>query len=152
MHFLSQALPRLGAALLASLCLPMCLTTPGPETPTTAAQKLFTQEVKPILEKNCLTCHNGANPALLDLSNHAAPFLPHPTGKAYIVPGKPDQSLLIESISREGLHQRAMPRLVVTLTDMEIGTLREWISLGAPWPTGQAGKLKAQANPEQPSN
>lgn len=152
MHSPSQPLPRLGAALLATLCLPMCLSTPGPETATLAAQKLFTDDVKPILEKNCLACHSGANPNLLDLSNPAAPFLPHSFGGAFIVPGKPDESLLIQSISRDNLHQRAMPRLVVTLTDMEIGTLREWITLGAPWPTGPAGKLKAQSNPEQPVN
>lgn len=148
----SQSLSRLGAALLATVLLPMCLSTPGKDSPAVSAQKLFTDEVKPILEKNCLACHSGANAALLDLSNHASPFIPHPAGSAYIVPGKPDQSLLIAAVSREGFHQRAMPRLQVTLTDMEIGTLREWISLGAPWPAGAAGKLAARANPEQPSN
>lgn len=146
----SAVLIRLGAALFASALLSMCLSTPAPETPAANAQKLFTDEVKPILEKNCLTCHSGANPTLLNLSNHAAPFLPDPTGRAYIVPGKPDQSLLVEAVSREGLHQRAMPNLVVTLTDMEIGTLREWISAGAPWPTGRAGVLRPVPNPEQP--
>ena len=35
----------------------MCLSAPGPETATLAAQKLFTDDVKPILEKNCLACH-----------------------------------------------------------------------------------------------
>ena len=147
MKSIPQGFLRLCVALLVPVLLPMCLSTPG-----ATAQKLFTDEVKPILEKNCLICHSGAQPALLDLSNHAAPFLPDPTGRAYIVPGKPDQSLLIEAVSRDGLHQRGMPRLVVSLTDMEIGTLREWITAGAPWPTGPAGVLRPAPNPEQPTN
>lgn len=137
-------------ALVSTSILTMCHSTPTPDSPAIAAQKLFTDEVKPILEKNCLACHSGANSTLLNLSNHASPFLPGPSGRSYITPGKPDQSLLIEAVSRQGLHQRMMPRLQVTLTDMEIGTLREWIEAGAPWPTGPTGQLHPLKNPEQP--
>lgn len=136
-------------ALLTTMALTMCRSTSTHDTASAAAQKLFVNEVKPILEKNCLACHSGANPTMLNLSNHASPFLPGPSGRAYIVPGKPEQSLLIEAVSRQGLHRRMMPRLQVSLTDMEIGTLREWIEAGAPWPNGPQGQLRSQKNPEQ---
>lgn len=150
MKYSTSPLNLASVALIATVLLPMCRSTPTPDSAAVAAQKLFTDEVKPILEKNCLTCHGGTNPAMLNLSNHASPFLPGSSNRAYIVPGKPDQSLLIEAISRQGIHQRMMPRLQVTLTDMEIGTLREWIEAGAPWPNGPTGKLHPHKNPEQP--
>ena len=137
----------LAVAALAGL-LSMCRTSVSPDA--RAAQQLFVTEVKPILQQHCLRCHSGGAYALPDLSNRAAAFLPHPSGRAYIAPGKPDESLLIEAVSRDGLHQRMMPRLVVTLTDMEIGTLREWIEAGAPWPTGAAGDLHHIATREHP--
>lgn len=140
---------RLLMILAASFWLTHCLST-TPSTASVAAEKLFTQEVKPILQQHCLRCHNGSAPDQLDLSNRVAAFMPHPSGRAYIVPGKPDESLLIEAVSREGLHQRVMPRLLVTLTDMEIGTLREWIEAGAPWPTGAAGDLRHRGGIEDP--
>lgn len=135
-------------AAAVSACLAHCKST-APATASAAAEKLFTHEVKPILQQHCLRCHNGTAPDLLDLSNRAAAFMPHPSGRAYIVPGKPDDSLLIEAVSRQGLHQRMMPRLTVTLTDMEIGTLREWIEAGAPWPTGEAGTLRHRPGIEE---
>ncbi len=138
---------RFSLSVAGGLMLAHC-TDPAPPGSSAAAGKLFAQEVKPILQKRCLLCHNGSSPDLLDLSNRAAAFMPHPSGRAYIVPGKPDASLLIEAVSRDGLHQRAMPRLTVTLTDMEIGTLREWIEAGAPWPTGEAGALRYRASAE----
>ncbi len=144
---LLQSLPRLVLIPAVLLWLAHCATS-TPPTASATAEKLFSHEVKPILQQHCLRCHNGAAPDLLDLSNRAAAFMPHPSGRAYIVPGKPDESLLIESVSREGLHQRMMPRLLVTLTDMEIGTLREWIEAGAPWPTGEPGNLRHRASIE----
>jgi len=128
----------------------MCQSPKTPLTPSAEAQRLFTDHVKPILQKHCLRCHSGATPSLMDLSSSAGAFHPHPDGRAYIVPGKPDESLIIEAVSRKGLHQRSMPMLLVTLTDMEIGTLREWITAGAPWPTGAAGILRHVPSPEHP--
>jgi uncharacterized membrane protein len=145
-----RPLTLLALSLAAVCALPMCQSTKPPLTPGAEAQRLFTDHVKPILQQHCLRCHSGANPGLMDLSNSAAAFLPQPGGRAYIVPGKPDQSLIIEAISRDGLHQRTMPRLLVTLTDMEIGTLREWITAGAPWPTGPAGNLRHTPSAEHP--
>jgi hypothetical protein len=43
-----------------------------------------------------------------------------------------------------------MPRADISLTDDQIGVLREWIEDGAFWPDGERGTLRAQSSPEKP--
>jgi hypothetical protein len=54
-------------------------------------------------------------------------------GKTYVVPGKPDDSLLYDKVSKAtpvcGLR---MPASGVTLDDPEIATIKAWIMAGAP--------------------
>lgn len=108
-------------------------------------ERFFVTEVKPVLERNCLRCHNGtALPGKLDLrsSDTITP--------GYIRPGKPDASLLVTAVSRKGTHPKLMPQLPLSLTDDQIGVLREWIEDGAAWPLGPEGQLKPVVNPESP--
>ncbi len=118
-------------------------------TGASADRAFFAEEVKPILEKNCLRCHSGA-PGRLNLTSREAAMAPVDGEKPFIVPGSPDRSRLVTAIGRNGTHPRAMPRLNVSLTDMEIGVLRDWIADGAVWPSGPAGRLTPQFNPENP--
>ena len=107
--------------------------------------------VKPVLERNCLRCHNASfRTAGLDLSNRATAFMSSPGTQPLISPGRPDESLLIEAVSRSGVHAKLMPKLDVSLTQDEIGMLREWIEDGAPWPAGLTGELRPRFNPENP--
>lgn len=69
---------------------------------------------------------------------------------AFIVPGAPDRSRLILAVERGGSHPKMMPRTAVSLTDDQIGMLREWIEDGAFWPTGKQGVLRAQRSGENP--
>lgn len=133
------------AALLGS-----CGSPPAEGQPWTNGERFFVREVKPILERNCLQCHagRGATQRKPDLSNRQTAFA-HVGIKPLIVPGKPDASLLIEATSRKGLHAGLMPRLDLSLTDDEIGVMREWITDGAAWPGGKAGELGAKPNPER---
>jgi hypothetical protein len=127
-----------------------CVAPRRPSSGDTAA--LFVEEVKPILERNCLRCHNGSSPLrTLDLRNRALAFAStRPDGRPFIIPGQPDRSLIITAVSRQGTHPKLMPRQPVSLTDMDIGVLRDWISAGAGWPSGPDGELHAQPNPENP--
>ncbi len=111
----------------------------------TENERYFVTEVKPVLERNCLRCHNGATlPGKLDLRNKDT------VKPGFIHPGDPDKSLLVSAISRKGTHPLLMPKLTMSLTDDQIGVLREWIEDGAAWPSGQEGSLHAVANPENP--
>lgn len=147
-------LPRL-ALLIAASHLVACTHAPIPAEGLSGAERVyfmyFDTQVKPVLEQHCLQCHSGrqAVPAL-NLSNKAAAFSKNAGGRDYIVPGKPDRSLLITAVQRGGTHPRLMPRTDISLTEDQIGALREWIDDGAYWPEGKEGELRAQKSVENP--
>jgi mono/diheme cytochrome c family protein len=112
-------------------------------------EAFFVSEVKPILERNCLACHStNANPSRLNLSGPEVLHIGR-GGKRFIVPGKPDESLIVTAISRRGGHANLMPRVELSLTEDQVGIIREWIENGAAWPTGAEGRLVAKANAER---
>ena len=116
------------------------------------AEAFFQSEVRPILEMNCLPCHNGVGPAgRLDLSTRQKALDGSLRGRPFIVPGRPDDSLLVTAVSRQGTHPKLMPQRDLSLTEEDIGTLREWIEDGAVWPEGRRGHLHAKPNPETPA-
>ncbi len=135
--------------LLAPLILLAACSLP----PTTASnnEQYFLKEVKPVLQQQCLRCHNGTlPPPALNLTSKAAAFKRNPKGKTFIVPHDPERSLLISAVQRGGIHPRKMPHADISLTDDQIGMLREWIADGAFWPEGERGSLKAQRSGENP--
>ena len=112
-------------------------------------EKFFVTEVKPVLERNCLACHNSnAHPSKLNLSGPDVLRATRGT-KRFVVPGHPSDSLLVSAVSRKGSHPNVMPRLDLSLTEDQIAVLREWIQDGAAWPKGAQGQLVAKANPER---
>ena len=127
---------------LSAVLLCSCATSPSGGS---EQEQYFHREVKPVLQQNCVVCHQGTMPPpALNLTDRDSVFRKLPSGKFYLVPGKPDESLLITAISRLGTHPKLMPRTDVSLTDDQIGMLREWIEDGAYWPAGHAGLLKPQ--------
>jgi uncharacterized membrane protein len=134
--------------LLPLLLLPACALVPGT---VSEREHYFLTEVKPVLQQHCLQCHNGAlPPPSLNLASKAAAFRRSTSGRAYILPGDPDCSLLISAVQRGGTHPKMMPRTDVSLTEDQIGMLREWIEDGAYWPEGEKGMLKPQKSRENP--
>ena len=112
-------------------------------------ERFFVNEVKPLLETNCLACHNSdAHPSRLNLSGPAV-LRATRDSKRFINPGHADESLLVKAVSRKGSHPNVMPRLDLSLTEDEVAVLREWIQDGAAWPKGDPGRLVARANPER---
>lgn len=141
--------PIASLLIIATLSIAACSTS----RPVSAKERYFTAHVKPVLEANCLRCHQTATaPAGLNLSNREGALSPRSprTGRPFIIPGDPDCSLLVAAISRKGTHPKIMPRLEMTLTEDQIGDLSEWIEDGAYWPKGNAGQLHPVFNPENP--
>lgn len=104
--------------------------------PSIAAQhgdaRFFDERVAPILEKRCLGCHNE------ELKNGGLSFLDRDsllrggTRGPAIVPGRPDQSLLVAALRHEGeLQMPPGPKL----PPKEIAVLTDWIRRGAIWGT-----------------
>lgn len=99
----------------------------------------FTAHVKPILAAKCVMCHNQeAQPGKMDLSSHAAALRTGAIG-LWIVPGKPDQSLLLTKTTSAPAHLKAMPPVGEQITPEELSVLRKWVAEGADWPSGKAG-------------
>lgn len=107
-----------------------------------SGQVQFSQHVKPILEAKCVACHNHqALPGKVDLSNRDAALRSGGLG-LWIVPGKPDQSLILNKVCAGFDHSKAMPPVGQQITAEELAVLRKWITEGADWPSGRAGTLR----------
>lgn len=95
---------------------------------------LFDKEIKPILQRNCLACHSQSKPESdLVLESPESILKGGALGPA-VVPGKPDESLLLQVAAH--LEEPTMPPGGNTvnarnLTPEELGLLRLWIREGA---------------------
>ena len=101
------------------------------DSPDKAA--FFEQKVRPILQSICFTCHSHSakkSKGGLMLDSREAIVKGGDRGPA-IVPGKPDESVLVKAIGRQDEDLKMPP--TGKLADDQIATLREWIKLGAPW-------------------
>jgi mono/diheme cytochrome c family protein len=98
---------------------------------STQGDTLFTTKIKPVLDGQCLRCHGSSLPrGGLRVDSREALLQGGGRGPA-IVPGHPEQSLLIEAVHQTG--ELKMPRKG-KLSDEEIEALADWIKAGAPWP------------------
>ncbi len=94
---------------------------------------LFRQSVAPILEARCVSCHQGAKAkGGLALTSARSTVAGGESGAA-IVPGKPDDSLLLQYVSGD---KPEMPKNAAPLSAAEVDALRRWIAAGAAWPDG----------------
>ena len=56
----------------------------------------FERDIKPLFAKHCFECHDKKKKGGLRLSNRREAFMPADSGVNVILPGKADDSLLIE--------------------------------------------------------
>jgi uncharacterized membrane protein len=107
----------------------------------------FVTHVKPILETKCVMCHNTRTmPGRLSLENRRQAMKPGAMG-AFIVPGEPEKSPLIQNIETTHAEVNAMPPVGERVTKQEMVVLTKWIKDGAEWPKGSAGKLNPDWEP-----
>ena len=96
----------------------------------------FQRQVRPILSDNCFLCHGpdkGTRMADLRLDIKDGALAARKNGSP-IVPGKPEESLLIKRIFSENDSFRMPPMMShKTLTAEQKDTLKKWIAEGAPW-------------------
>lgn len=93
----------------------------------------FNTQVKPIINKKCISCHGGVKQeAGFSLLFEEEALGLTESGKPAIIPGDPDGSELIRRISLNDPEER-MPYKHEALSDEEIKVLRKWVSQGAKW-------------------
>lgn len=93
----------------------------------------FSAEVKPILNKHCITCHGGVkkNGGLSFLFENEA-FAKAESGKPVIIRGDAEHSELVKRLIADDPELR-MPYNAPKLNDDEIDILKRWIDEGAKW-------------------
>ena len=132
---------------LSSLGLLLILSAPalvGPSRPDAAGIEFFEKKVRPVLAEHCYECHSAeAKKGLkggLALDSREASRKGGDSGPA-VVPGKPDESLLIEAVrfTDEALKMPPEGKLPAeTIADLE-----RWVAMGAPDPRGEAAPRPA---------
>jgi cytochrome c553 len=111
----------------------------SPQTPASSLPPdYFETRVRPILAATCYDCHTDDEKGGLRLDSREAVLKGGESGPA-IVPGDPENSLLIQAV-RQMPGKPKMPKgKAPKLTEADIAVLAEWIRAGAPWPAAAGG-------------
>jgi mono/diheme cytochrome c family protein len=112
-------------------CRPGTVTAQASE-PAAGTIEFYNQKVQPILQTNCYRCHGGPNHrGGLKLDTYAGMIKGGHDGTV-LVPGHPEQSLLIKLIRHEGPANDPMPMPPHgKISDADIATVTEWVKAGA---------------------
>ena len=97
-----------------------------------ASSEFFETRVRPVLANRCYLCHSSTPMGGLAVNSRAALLKGGNTGPA-IVPGNPDESLLVQAVRHTG-GKLQMPLQQAKLSDKEINDLASWVKSGAVWP------------------
>lgn len=140
----ARRLSRRGVGLFVLVLLATILQTRGAaqDAPRRSELKLptsiqFNRDIRPILSDKCFSCHgpdSGQRKTAFrfDLEDSAKQTLPG--GRFAILPGHPDNSLLVQRITAQDPRRRMPPASTArTLSDYEIALLEEWVRQGAKW-------------------
>ncbi len=96
-----------------------------------ADESVFSRQIAPLLERRCLGCHGAkVQKGGLSLATAAEAREGGDSGPA-VVPGKPNESLLLRLVSGP---KPKMPRNARPLNAAQVALLRAWIKEGAKWP------------------
>ena len=104
----------------------------------------FGRQIKPILADRCVECHH-AESMLGDLNLQSGKLSSRKrTGGPVIIPGAPDRSLLLVTLTLPAKDQKAMPATGHRIPMDEVSLIRRWILEGAKWPEGEEGFIPAK--------
>ena len=111
-------LPRWNGTLLAA-----------DETALNDGQRFYVEKIRPILSQKCYKCHTDQPNSRFRVDSREAILQGGKRGPA-IIPGDPDNSLLIQAVRQIG--DLKMPK-DSRLDEQEIADLVAWVKMGAPW-------------------
>ena len=95
------------------------------------ALEFFEKKIRPLLVSNCYTCHSASTNVKggLRVDDRNGLLMGGGSGAA-VVPGKPDESLLIQAVRYDGFEMPPNKKL----SDEQIADLEKWVTDGAAWP------------------
>lgn len=110
----------------------------------------FVKDIKPILQERCAHCHNRKTlKDKVSFETAKRAFVKNEAGQSYIVPGKPDESLIVIALESPDMHENAMPMVGPKPTKDDVALIRRWIAEGADWPKGKEGRIKPTFYPTE---
>ena len=110
----------------------------------------FNTQVKPIINRKCITCHGGVRAkGGFSLLFQADALAKTESGKPAIIPGDPDHSEMIRRLTLDDPEER-MPYKHERLSKDEIAILRKWVAQGAQW--GEHWAYVPVAKPSAPQS
>jgi len=110
-------------------CFSSSASAQDPDT-ATAKEQFFEAKIRPFFAKNCYSCHTSPPSAALRVDSREAIMKGGKDG-VVIVPGHPEQSLLMEVLKYDGKIQMP-PKGPVSNEDL--ASVEQWIRQGATWP------------------
>jgi len=124
--------------LLFLTCLPTVAVAESAAEGALATERLgtefFEKKIRPLLAEQCYKCHSAASEKLkgqLRLDSRQGVLKGGESGPA-VVPGDPEQSLLIKAV-RYTNKDLQMPPKDKKLSERQISDLTSWVKMGAPW-------------------
>jgi mono/diheme cytochrome c family protein len=105
----------------------------------------FVRDIQPLFAAHCADCHAGdSRESGLRLDRRRDALAGGDSGKV-ILPGKPDESLLVKYVTGAD-PEKVMPPEGDRLSADQIFLLKSWIAQGANWPDAAAGPVDAAAD------
>ncbi|MCY2963871.1 MAG: PSD1 and planctomycete cytochrome C domain-containing protein [Planctomycetota bacterium] len=134
----------LGVLLAQAPAAPPAVPAPV-ESPSADDLKFFETSIRPLLVEQCFKCHSDKKQwANLRLDSREAQLKGGDTGAA-IVPGKPEESLLIRAVRHVDEDLKMPPES--KLTDRQIADLVKWVERGAVFPQAPATSKQRSRDP-----
>ncbi len=142
----AQPIRATGAGLLLLGLVPAAAPGQTARTPADGV-KLFEDNVRPVLERECFACHSDPERAKNDLllTTRAGLLRGGQRGPA-LAAESPNESLLLRAVEY-GDEQLQMPP-TARLADADIEAIRQWVELGAPF-GGDEDELAAVARSDE---
>ncbi|MGE3316219.1 MAG: DUF1549 domain-containing protein, partial [Planctomycetaceae bacterium] len=113
------------------------------EKPDKAGIEFFEKRIRPVLVQHCYECHSAAAKepkGKLRLDSRDASRSGGESGAA-VVPGKPEESLLVSALKHDGFEMPPKKKL----SDAIVADFVHWIEIGAPDPRDKAATAEEAA-------
>ncbi len=137
--------------LAALFCMENSVFATEVKKPSAKQIEFFELHIRPVLIEKCADCHTGDKDAESSLVvNSRSTLIKGGDFGPAIIPGKPGQSLLYQSIQRTHKELKMPPDVDEKLSKETIQHFKRWIEWGAPWPKKQTKSVaKSQTNQTQ---
>jgi WD40 repeat protein len=106
------------------------------------AEVSYYRDVRPIFQQYCQGCHQPAKAqGGYVMTSHAALLKKGESAQPGVVPGKPDESMIVFQITPQNGKPPVMPRGREPLKENEVNLIKKWIAQGAKDDTPAAAKV-----------